>query len=223
MDEQPRDPPQQPEPTEPAAPVTPSAEPAEPATSQVPPAPETEPTHGWIPPTEGKSNRIVIRVLAGIAAAVLGVLVFTIFIGSQVDPREAAANDFGRRLMEMPEFKARYGDVDSHERAYELGQQLGATAFARLDDPSLLRYWQLQEIVLQNADDSTCAQAHSPDDPGRTGAGAGEDPRRRSVRGAAGARVQGVRGRAEGDAGPAATIRRGCTGRLDCPGERDGS
>ena len=55
MDEQPRDPPQQPEPTEPAAPVTPEAEPAEPAT-------------GWIPPApEGKSNRIVIRVLAGIA------------------------------------------------------------------------------------------------------------------------------------------------------------
>ena len=101
--------------------------------------------------------------------AVLGVLVFTIFIGSQVDPREAAANDFGRRLMEMPEFKARYGDVDSHEEAYELGQQLGATAFARLDDPSLFRYWQLQEIVLQNADDSICSQAHSPDEPGRPG------------------------------------------------------
>ena len=159
MDEQPRDPPQQPEPTEPAAPVTPAAEPAGSATSQVPPAPETELTHGWIAPTEGKSNRIVIRVLAGIAVAVLGVLVFTIFIGSQVDPREAAANDFGRRLMEMPEFKARYGDVDSHEEAYELGQQLGATAFARLDDPSLFRYWQLQEIVLQNADDSICSQA----------------------------------------------------------------
>ena len=223
MDEQPRDPPQQPEPTEPAAPVTPAAEPAGSATSQVPPAPETEPTHGWIAPTEGKSNRIVIRVLAGIAVAVLGVLVFTIFIGSQVDPREAAANDFGRRLMEMPEFKARYGDVDSHEEAYELGQQLGATAFARLDDPSLFRYWQLQEIVLQNADDSICSQAIRQTNQAGRARRPGEDPRLGSVRGAAGARVQGVRGRAEGDAGPAATIRRGCTGRLDCPGERDGN
>ena len=83
---------------------------------------------------------------------------FTIFIGSQVDPREAAANDYGRRLMDMPEFQARYGDVDSPERAYELGQELGTTALVRLDDPSLLRYWQLTEVVLQNADDSTCSQ-----------------------------------------------------------------
>ena len=158
MNEQPRDPPQQPEPTEPAAPGTPEAEPAETTTSWVPPAPETEPTPGWIPPTEGRSNRIVIRVLAGIAVVVLGALVFTMFIGSQVDPREAAAEDFGRRLMEMPEFKARYGDVDSPERAYGLGQQLGTTAIARLDDPSLLRYWQLTEMVLRNVDDSTCAQ-----------------------------------------------------------------
>jgi len=146
MDEQPRDPQQQPAPPEPEAPGTPESESAEPAA-------------GWIPPAPaGKSSRLVIRILAVIAVVVLGALAFTIFIGSQVDPRDAAANDFGRRLMEMPEFKARYGDVDSQERAYELGQELGATAFARLDDPSLLRYWQIQEIVLQNADDSTCSQ-----------------------------------------------------------------
>jgi hypothetical protein len=47
---------------------------------------------------------------------VLGALVFTIFIGSQTDPREAAGNEIGRRLMAMPEFQARYGDVDSPER-----------------------------------------------------------------------------------------------------------
>jgi hypothetical protein len=144
MDEPPRDPPPQPEPTEPA--VTPAPEPA------------PEPASGWIPPAESKPSRILIRVIAGIAVAVAGILVFTIFIGSQVDPREAAANDFGHRLMEMPEFQARYGDVDSPEQAFELGRELGATAFARLDDPSLLRYWQLTEIVLQNADDSICTQ-----------------------------------------------------------------
>jgi hypothetical protein len=146
MDEPPREPPPQPEPTEPAAPVTTAPEPA------------PEPT-GWIPPpAENKPSRILIRLLAGIAVALLGVLVFTMFIGSQVDPREATATDFGRRLMAMPEFQARYGDVDSPERAYELGQELGATALARLDDLTLLRYWQLTEVVLKNADDSICTQ-----------------------------------------------------------------
>jgi hypothetical protein len=145
MDEPPRDPPPQPEPTEPAAPVTPAPEAA-------------AETTGWIPPAENKRSRVLIRVAAGIAVAVAGLLVFTIFIGSRLDPREAAANDYGRRLMEMPEFQARFGDVDSPERAYELGQELGTTALVRLDDPSLLRYWELTEVVLQNADDSTCSQ-----------------------------------------------------------------
>ena len=168
MDEPPRDPPPQPEPMEPAAPVTPVPEPApEPApepTGWIPPvaaptpAPASEPTQGWIPPTDKKPSRMIIRVAAGIAVALLGLFVFTIFIGSQVDPREAAANDYGRRLLEMPEFQARFGDVDSPERAYELGRELGTTALVRLDDPSLLRYWQLTEAVLQNADDSTCSQ-----------------------------------------------------------------
>jgi len=161
MDEPPRDPPPQPEPAEPAAPVTPVPEPApEPAQGWIPPAPApaSEPIEGWIPPAETKSSRLVIRVLAVIAVVVLGALVFTIFIGSQTDPREAAGNDLGRRLMAMPEFQARYGDVDTPERAYELGQELGTTALVRLDDQSLLRYWQLTEVVLQNADDSTCAQ-----------------------------------------------------------------
>jgi hypothetical protein len=142
MDEQPRDPAPQPE---------------QPESASIPPGPEPEPS-GWIPPAESKSNRIVIRVVAGIAVAVAAILVFTIFIGSQVGPREAAARDFGRRLMDMPEFQARYGDVDSPEQAYELGQTLGTTALARLDDPGLLRYWQLTEVLLQNADDSTCTQ-----------------------------------------------------------------
>jgi hypothetical protein len=158
MDEQPRDPPHDPEPTEAGAPVTEALESAEPATGWVAPASEPDPAVGWIPPAEGKPSRIVIRVLAGIAVAVLGFFVLMIFLGSQVDPREATANDFGRRLMEMPEFKARYGDVDSPEEAYELGQTLGTTAIARLDDASLLRYWQLTEVVLRNADDSACAQ-----------------------------------------------------------------
>ena len=146
MDEPPRDPPPQPEPTEPAAPVTAATE------------SQRRNPHGWIPPAENKPSRILIRVAAGIAVAVAGVLVFTIFIGPRLDPREAAANDYGRRLMEMPEFQARFGDVDSPERAYELGQELGTTALARLDDQTLLRYWQLTEVVLQNADDSICSQ-----------------------------------------------------------------
>jgi len=58
MDEQPRDPAPQPE---------------QPESASIPPGPEPEPS-GWIPPAESKSNRIVIRVVAGIAVAVAATL-----------------------------------------------------------------------------------------------------------------------------------------------------
>jgi hypothetical protein len=124
-----------------------------------PPAPAEPPApSGWIPPSPGpKPSRVLPAILAVGALGVLGVLALLAFIGANVDPRDAAASDFGRRLMEMPEFEARYGDVDSVEEAYRLGQEAGLTAFARLDDASLLRYWQLMDQVIEGADDRACA------------------------------------------------------------------
>jgi hypothetical protein len=145
MDEQPRN--QSPEP----------AEPAEPATGWVPPAPEPVPTEGWIPPTGTKPSRIVIRVLASVAGLVLGALVFTIFIGGSSDPHDQALEDFGQRLAGLPEFEARYGDVESGDEAFRLGQQLGVAGLARLPDDRLLRYWQLSNAMLGLADDGDCA------------------------------------------------------------------
>jgi hypothetical protein len=123
-----------------------------------PPSDPAPAPSGWIQPTPGqKPSRVLPALLAVVAFGVLGVLGLLVFVGANVDPREAAASDFGRRLMEMPEFEARYGDVDSPEEAYQLGQQVGLTAFARLDDASLLRYWQLMDHVIERADDRACA------------------------------------------------------------------
>jgi hypothetical protein len=157
MDEQPRDPSPQPEPADPAAPATPAPEPAQPATGWISPAPEPEPTAGWIPPADAKPNRIVIRILAGIAVAVVGFLVLVTFLGAQSDPHDQALEDFGQRLTALPEFEARYGDVESGDEAFRLGQQLGVAGLARLPDDRLLRYWQLSNAMLGLADDANCA------------------------------------------------------------------
>ena len=139
MDDQPLPPPTEPRPD--------TAAPAEPPLQS-----------GWIQPSpDQKPRRVLPVLLAVVAVAVLGAIVLLIVIGANVDPRDSAARDFGQRLMAMPEFEARYGDVDSPDEAYQLGQQVGLTAFARLDDASLLRYWQLMEVVIQSADDGACA------------------------------------------------------------------
>jgi hypothetical protein len=143
MDDQPRDPAPQPEPTEAAAPL--------------PPAPEPEPTQGWIPPVEGKSSRVLVRILASVAGLVLGALVFATFIGGSSDPHDQALEEFGQRLSAIPEFEARYGDVESGDEAFRLGQQLGVAGLARLPDDRLLRYWQLSSSMLGLADDADCA------------------------------------------------------------------
>jgi hypothetical protein len=135
-------------------------QPLQPPIDPVPetPAPDETPTQsGWIQPSPDQGRSRVLPVLvAVVAVVVIGVLALFVLIGANADPRDAAARDFGQRLMEMPEFEARYGDIDEPHEAYELGQQVGLTAFARLDDASLLRYWQLMEVLIQSADDRTC-------------------------------------------------------------------
>jgi hypothetical protein len=148
--------------------VPPPAEPEPPASGEVGPeiAPEavdevpTEgPTSQWVQPAPSSGpSRALPLILAVVVIGVIGIVAALIFIGANADPRDSAAREFGQRLIDMPEFKARYGDVDTPEEAYELGQTIGARAFARLDDASLLRYWQLTEILIGNADDKTCTR-----------------------------------------------------------------
>jgi hypothetical protein len=90
---------------------------------------------------------------------VIGVVGVLLFLGSQVDPRDALASNFGRRLMEMPEFEARYGDIESEAQAFQAGQELGTHAFARLGDDGLLRYWELTRVMWNATDDRVCAAA----------------------------------------------------------------
>jgi hypothetical protein len=118
------------------------------------------PGHGWIvPPPDAGRTRIVPLVVLSVVLAVIGVVGVILFVGSQNNPRDVLARDFGRRLMEMPAFEARYGDVDTAEQAFQVGQELGARAFARLDDQRLLRYWELTRVMWDATDDRVCAAA----------------------------------------------------------------
>ena len=114
MDEQPRDPPQQPSPRSPQR-RTPAPEPAQPATGWVPPAPEPEPPRGGSrPPTASRvESSSGSHGTGGRARA----LVFTIFIGGSSDPHDQALEEFSQRLSAIPEFEARYGDVESGDEA----------------------------------------------------------------------------------------------------------
>jgi hypothetical protein len=149
MDEQP---PQQP--IEPEPPVPGEASPSGPEG-----APAEGPASQWIQPAPNAGrSRALPALLAVVVIAVLGIVGALIFIGANADPRDSAAREFGQRLIDMPEFKAKYGDVDTPDEAYTLGQSIGARAFARLDDATLLRYWQLTEVLIGNADDATCTR-----------------------------------------------------------------
>lgn len=152
MDDHPSQPSDEPVPNEPAE------------TTAAPPSPPAEPVTGWVqPPPDRKSGRTLPRLLAAIAVVLfglVGIFVLLTFLGSQIreaDPYETVTAEFGQRLIELPEFKARYSDVDTAEEAYQVGQQLGAVALARIADADLLRYWQLSERLLGVADDAACA------------------------------------------------------------------
>ncbi len=153
------------------------AEPDFVATSDVPPnralgVPEAGPTGGgtptteatqsavgWIYPSNDRSRRswpLVLGLIA-VGVGVFAVVVILIFIGANVDPRDALARDFGERLLAAPEFRARFSDVDTMDEAYQAGLELGTTAYAHLDDPSLLRFWQLELKIWDGADDAVCA------------------------------------------------------------------
>jgi hypothetical protein len=109
------------------------------------------------PRTSGVS-RLIYGVLA-VVVAILVVLILTIVRGaSSNDPYDAATREIGQKLLAMPEFKARYGDITSDERAYQIGQEIALKGIPRLSDAQLLRYWQLTNKVIGVADPAICGR-----------------------------------------------------------------
>jgi hypothetical protein len=123
-----------------------------------PPAPAPA-ASGWVVPAPDPHPRRT-RTLVALAVSILVIafLGITIFIGSQVDPYEVANREFGERLLAAPGWDSRYGDVTTSEDAFRVGLELSQTAFARLDDADLLRYWQLSHELLGLADPAACTR-----------------------------------------------------------------
>jgi hypothetical protein len=112
---------------------------------------ETRPDEATSKPTR---SRKVIYVAMRI---ILVVLVATILAGANADPYERAAADAGQRLLDTPGFKARY-NVDDPKDVQRVAGELVTGGLARLDDPSLLQFFQLTGRVLDVADPETCAR-----------------------------------------------------------------
>jgi hypothetical protein len=109
------------------------------------------------PPT-GRRKRLVYVGL-GVAVLVLVALVASIVRSSTSnDPYAVAASDFGRQLLAMPEFTAKYGKLTSEQQAYEVGQKAAASGVPRLGDADLLRYWQDSATLLNVAEPNACGR-----------------------------------------------------------------
>jgi len=147
-----------------------ASSPSEPGTLLVPgePGAPVDWQAATTPPRTTGVSRVIYGALA-IVVAILVVLVLTIVRGaSSNDPYDAATREIGQKLLAMPEFKARYGDVTSEERAYQIGQEIALKGIPRLGDVELLRYWQLTNKVIGVADPAICGrifrQTASPED-----------------------------------------------------------
>ncbi len=117
-------------------------------------------------------------------------------------PRRGRCEDFGRRLLEMPEFEARYGDVDSPERPIELGRELGTTALRPPRRPTSFATGSsprpCSERGRQRLRSRSCARRSRPNRRASWSKALDERPVPRVV----GGHLQGLRGRAEGTPGP---------------------
>jgi hypothetical protein len=128
--------------------------PSEPA----PDAPVDWQTTGAAAPTPGRKK--LVYVALAVAGLVLFGLVRTIIGGgsSSDDPYDVATREVGQKLLAMPEFKARYGDITSQEQAYQVGQEIALKGIPRLGDADLLRYWQLTNKMIGVADPALCGR-----------------------------------------------------------------
>ena len=101
-----------------------------------------------LPTSEPTRSRRVVYIALGITALVLIGLVATILAGASADPYEQATADAGQRLLDTPGFKERY-NVDDPKEVQRVAGELVTGGLARLDDPSLLRFFQLTGKVLE--------------------------------------------------------------------------
>jgi hypothetical protein len=131
--------------------------PVAPGTPGVPGAPVDWQAAGVATPTSGRKR--VVYIGLAVAVVVLFGLIRSITGGSTSnDPYDVATREIGQKLLEMPEFKAKYGDVKTEQRAYEIGQQIALSGIPRLGDADLLRYWQLTNKMIGVADPAICGR-----------------------------------------------------------------
>jgi hypothetical protein len=108
-------------------------------------------------PTPGRKKLVYVGL--AVAVVVLYGLIRTITAGSlSNDPYDVATREVGQKLLAMPEFKARYGDVTSEDQAYQIGQEIALKGIPRLGDADLLRYWQLTNKMIGVADPAACGR-----------------------------------------------------------------
>jgi hypothetical protein len=108
--------------------------------------------------TPPPGRRRFVYIGLGLAILVLLGLVGSILRGSGSDAYDIAANDFGRQLLAMPDFKAKYGELTSEQQAYEVGQKAAASGIPRLGDADLLHYWQDSAKLLNVAEPGACGR-----------------------------------------------------------------
>jgi hypothetical protein len=139
-----------------------------------PDAPAATPSSGWVgtsgpvdgsaplpPPSSDTTGRIarVLIVLGVLAALFVGSFVVRGAIsGLFTSEHEKAATEAGERILAMPAFEARYGDVDSADRAFDVGQELVTTALPRLSPAELDQYWRATAEILNVADPEVCGK-----------------------------------------------------------------
>lgn len=73
------------------------------------------------------------------------------------DAYEQVAEEMGTRLLELPGFDERFGDIEDAEELFEAGVEIGNSAIGRLPDTQLVEWSELMGTVLEVADEATCA------------------------------------------------------------------
>ncbi len=147
--------------------------PSEPVTT--PAAPIVTPSSGWVgtsgpadgsepippPPSDTTRKRVVrgalvvvVIILFGLGSVIVRGALSSLFASEH----EKVATEAGERILAMPAFKARFGDVDSADRAFDIGQELVTTALPRLSGAELDQYWQVTAKILDVADQEVCGK-----------------------------------------------------------------
>jgi hypothetical protein len=73
------------------------------------------------------------------------------------DPYAQIDAEFGERLLDLPGFEDRYGDLEDAGEAFEAGVDLGTRAIGRVPDATLLEWAALMEEIVRSVDVDACA------------------------------------------------------------------